>query len=81
MLPAVVGLAANDLLPREYLKMLLEKLPDLDFRAHPERLEGVMPWGKYAQERFKKQPAGKKQAALKEDKKQTAPDNAAANNE
>lgn len=72
---------ANDLPPREYLKMLLEKLPDLDFRGHPDRLEWVMPWGKYTQERFKKQPDGKKQAALKEGRKPTAVDNAATNNE
>ena len=37
----------------DYLRMLLEELPDLDFRAHPERLDWVMPWGKYVQEDFK----------------------------
>lgn len=44
---------ANGLLPRDYLRMLLEELPDLDFRAHPERLDWVMPWGKYVKEGFK----------------------------
>lgn len=33
--------------------MPLEELPDLDFRAHPERLDWVMPWGKYVEEGFK----------------------------
>lgn len=44
---------ANGLLPRDYLRMPLEELPDLDFRAHPERLDWVMPWGKYVEEGFK----------------------------
>lgn len=43
---------ANGLHPRDYLKLLLAELPDLDFRAHPERLDWVMPWSKYVQEHF-----------------------------
>ena len=46
---------ANGLHPRDYLKMLLEELPDLDFRAHPERLGRVMPWGKDVLARFSEQ--------------------------
>ena len=43
---------ANNLSPRDYLEILLENLPNMDARQHPEELNDLMPWGSYIRFRF-----------------------------
>lgn len=40
---------ANGLEPYTYLTYLFEKLPNLDFKIHPELLQQVMPWSEEVQ--------------------------------
>ena len=43
---------ANNLSPRDYLEILLENLPNMDARQHPEELDELMPWGGFIRSRF-----------------------------
>jgi len=40
----------NGLDPYKYLKLLLERLPNLEFHRYPELLEDFLPWAKIPQE-------------------------------
>lgn len=40
---------ANGLEPYTYLTYLFEKMPNLDFKIHPELLQQVMPWSEEVQ--------------------------------
>ena len=44
---------ANGLNPFEYLKCLLEHLPNADIQRHPEHLDDVLPWNKTIQQNCK----------------------------
>ena len=37
---------ANDFEPFRYLTYLFEKLPNINFKIHPEVLEDFLPWSK-----------------------------------
>ena len=41
---------ANGLNIRKYLEHLLQYMPDVNWRAHPEALEDLMPWSESVQE-------------------------------
>ena len=43
---------ANGLSSRDYLEIVLENLPSLDFRQQPEMLQHLMPWSDYMKARF-----------------------------
>lgn len=43
---------ANHISARDYLRVLLEELPDWDVHEKPENIEYLLPWGEYIQERF-----------------------------
>ena len=44
---------ANDLEPFRYLTYLLEKLPNINFKIHPEVLKDFLPWSKEVQQKCK----------------------------
>ncbi|MEG0168233.1 MAG: transposase, partial [Ruthenibacterium sp.] len=44
---------ANHLSPKDYLRVLLEMMPEWDVRQYPKNLEALLPWGEYIQEQFK----------------------------
>lgn len=44
---------ANHISPRDYLRVLLERLPEWDVREHRENIEYLLPWGEYIRENFK----------------------------
>ena len=44
---------ANDLEPFRYLTYLFEKLPNINFKIHPEVLEDFLPWSKEVQQKCK----------------------------
>ncbi|WP_369691820.1 transposase domain-containing protein [Selenomonas ruminantium] len=44
---------ANDLEPFRYLTYLLEKLPNINFKIHPEVLKDFLPWSKEVQQKYK----------------------------
>ena len=43
---------ANHISVRDYLRVLLEMLPEWDVHQHPENVDALLPWGEYIQERF-----------------------------
>lgn len=43
---------ANHLSPKDYLRVLLEMMPEWDVRQYPQNLDALLPWGAYVQERF-----------------------------
>ena len=36
---------ANNVVPRDYLQLLFENLPDMEIPTHPELLKQMLPWG------------------------------------
>jgi len=44
---------ANHLDPREYIRILLEDLPNMDVHAHPEQADQLLPDSEYIQGRFR----------------------------
>ena len=38
--------------PRDYLEILLENMPNMNARQHPEALDELMPWGGFIRSRF-----------------------------
>ena len=44
---------ANDLEPFRYLTYLFEKLPNINFKTHPEVLEDFLHWSKEVQQKCK----------------------------
>mgnify|MGYP000095254725 FL=1 len=43
---------ANNLSVKDYLRVLLEMLPEWDVHQHPENIDALLPWGEYIQDRF-----------------------------
>lgn len=43
---------ANNLSVKDYLRVLLEILPEWDVRQHPENMDALLLWGEYIQDRF-----------------------------
>ena len=43
---------ANNLSVKDYLRVLLEILPEWDVRQHPENMNALLLWGEYIQDRF-----------------------------
>ena len=43
---------ANNLCNKDYLRVLLEMLPEWDVHQYPENIDALLPWGEYILDRF-----------------------------